>query len=169
MGEGMAWESAGGPSAQFLKTHSGTISQPDKEVSVCHGGSEVQTTFDLNSPVVDGAHMETSEASQAQSKTLSHAGDEFDEPAPEKHSTAAASSPFSNYLSERKVSHYEEDTQFYASTRSGRWTTVADAGEGCDGFKTMVMLKPITGGKPEMRSKSSFEIRNLSSFRMNFV
>lgn len=169
----MNWESAGGPSAQYLKSTSVTISQPSREVSVSHPNKEVQTTFDINSPVVDEARIEESEASPAQRKpsTSKPVNDEFDEPAAQQSSRqdAAASSPFSNYLSERKVENYEEDTQVYVATRSGRWATLADAGAGCDGFKTMKMVKPVTGGKPEMRSHSSFEIRNLSSFRTSFV
>merc|ERR1712026_459505 len=161
--------SAGGPSAQYLKSHGGTISQPAREVSVSHPSKEVQTTFDINSPVVDEARIEQTQAfpQQTTSFTSPHVNDEFDEPgAQNSGQDAAASSPFSNYLSERKGDNYEEDTQVYVATRSGRWATLADAGAGCDGFK---MVKPVTGGKPEMRSHSSFEIRNLSSFRTAFV
>jgi len=168
----MNWESAGGPSAQYLKSTSGTISQPSREVSVSHPNTEVQATFDINSPVVDYPHMEESQASPPRESkfTSPPVDDEFNEPTAQNSATeAAASSPFSNYLSERKVDNYEEDTHVYVATRSGRWATLADAGAGCDGFRTMKMVKPLTGGKPEMRSHSSFEIRNLSSFKMAFV
>jgi len=166
----MNWESAGGPSAQYLKTNSGTISQPCREVSVSHPTKEVQATFDINSPVADEARMKEPVVMvfpPESTFTSPPVNDEFDEPAAK--TSGAASSSFDNYLSERKVDNYEEDTQVYVATRSGRWATLADAGAGCDGFKTMKMVKPLTGGKPEMRSHSSFEIRNLSSFRTAFV
>jgi len=186
----MNWESAGGPSAQYLKTNSGTISQPCREVSVSHPTKEVQATFDINSPVVDEARVGEPTVMfslihcfepffltldspthvfppESKSFTSPPVNDEFDEPAAKN--SGAASSSFDNYLSERKVDNYEEDTQVYVATRSGRWATLADAGAGCDGFKKMMMVKPLTGGKPEMRSHSSFEIRNLSSFRTQFV
>jgi len=167
----MNWESAGGPSAQYLKTNSGTISQPCREVSVSHPTKEVQATFDINSPVVDEARVGEPTVlvfpPESKSFTSPPVNDEFDEPAAKN--SGAASSSFDNYLSERKVDNYEEDTQVYVATRSGRWATLADAGAGCDGFKKMMMVKPLTGGKPEMRSHSSFEIRNLSSFRTQFV
>jgi len=167
----MNWESAGGPSAQYLKTNSGTISQPCREVSVSHPTKEVQATFDIDSPVADEARTEEPVVMvfppESKSFTSPPVNDEFDEPGAKN--SGAASSSFDNYLSERKVDNYEEDTQVYVATRSGRWATLADAGAGCDGFKTMKMVKPLTGGKPEMRSHSSFEIRNLSSFRTAFV
>lgn len=167
----MNWESAGGPSAQYLKTNSGTISQPCREVSVSQPTKEVQATFDINSPVVDEARVGEPTVMvfppESNAFTSPPVNDEFDEPAAKN--SGAASSSFDNYLSERKVDNYEEDTQVYVATRSGRWATLADAGAGCDGFKKMMMVKPLTGGKPEMRSHSSFEIRNLSSFRTQFV
>jgi len=42
---------------------------------------------------------------------------------------------------------------------------IVDDHVGLDGFGKHFMLKPLDGSKPIMRAKSSFEMRNKSSFK----
>jgi len=42
---------------------------------------------------------------------------------------------------------------------------IVDDHVGLDGFGNHYMLKPLDGSKPIMRAKSSFEVRNKSSFQ----
>merc|ERR1712154_538478 len=130
--------------------------------------TEVQKTFDLNSPVEKGVLADIAAIKPEVFRVpKTYSGlDEFDEPHSE--TEIRASSSFNAYLSESQVKDFKAGAVLVA-TRSGRWATLADMGEGMDGFKSVCMLKPAMGGKPEMRSKSSFEIRNHESFKLSVV
>jgi len=155
MKQDIPWENASAqPSAEFLKI-------PAKQCTTAD--SEVQRTFDLNSP------LEESLAQSKHGKPLTWNGktggqswssmDEFDEP-------RRSTSSFNDLVSEKKIKGYNPNSTF-VNTVSGRWAVVVQDHKGLDGENNVpILLKPLDGTKPMMRAHSSFEIRNLASFKL---
>merc|ERR1719219_1684609 len=85
--------------------------------------------------------------------------DEFDEP-------RRSTSSFNDLVSEKKIKGYNPNSTF-VNTVSGRWAVVVQDHKGLDGENNVpILLKPLDGTKPMMRALSSFEIRNLASFKL---
>lgn len=135
----MTWEVADDtqPSAEYI------VVPPSRTATL---ENELQSTFSLDSPVEEGEETKL---------------EQFDEPTMTK-----ASSPFDDYVSERKIK--EKDSTF-VNTASGRWAVLVGDHIGLDGFGNHVLLKPCDGTKPFMRSHSSFEVRTYSSFMATTV
>jgi len=162
----MNWEKAGAPSAEFLTKPSNSKGPSVGEPSVSTH-NEVQGTFDLNSPVAMEPITSIPPVKRSSPHSTVSVHDEFDEPKGSE-TVVRESSDFNAYLSESQVKDFNKSAVIVA-TRSGRWATLADFCEGSDGFKSTKLLKPMDGGRPQMRSHSSFEVRNLSSFKMSLV